>query len=97
MLKHPPAILSFLGVEFFHGNFWVTGADNEGDIGYLYKFNIVGNLLNTYSQAESCTGWGARDLAFDGNYLYYGCDDGLIHQVNPSDGAPTGVTIPSPV
>ena len=86
-----------LGVEFANGYYWVTGADPGGAAGYLYKIDTSGALVATYSQAAACTGWGGRDLAFDGTYLYYGCDDGYIHQVDPATGAPTGVNIPDPV
>lgn len=86
-----------LGVEFALGYYWVTGGDSAGGIGWLYKLDPTGALVSTYAQAAGCTGWGGRDLAFDGSYLYYGCDDGLIHQTDPATGAATAVTIPSPL
>jgi uncharacterized repeat protein (TIGR01451 family) len=86
-----------LGVEFANGHYWVTGGEPSGGIGFLYKIDTAGNLVATYNQASACTGWGGRDLVFDGTYLYYGCDDGLIHQVDPATGLPTGVTITSPI
>lgn len=86
-----------LGVEFAFGHYWVTGGNSSADPNRLYKIDATGALVGTYEAAAACTGWGGRDLASDGTYLYYGCDDGLIYQVDPTTGAPTGVTIPDPI
>jgi hypothetical protein len=85
-----------LGVEFAQDHYWVTGGEPAGGTGLLYKLDTAGSLVATYAQAGPCTGWGGRDLTWDGTYLYYSCDDGLIYQVDPATGAPTGVTIPGP-
>jgi uncharacterized repeat protein (TIGR01451 family) len=86
-----------LGVEFALDHYWVTYGDAAGGTGWLAKIDTSGALVSTYSQAAACTGWGGRDLAFDGTYLYYGCDNGLIYQVDPATGAPTGTTISAPL
>ena len=86
-----------LGVEFALGHYWVTGGDASSGLGWLYAISPAGSLVGTYQQAAGCTGWGGRDLAYDGTHLYYGCDDGLIHEVDPATGGATGVTIPSPI
>lgn len=86
-----------LGVTFAVGHYWVTGGDAASGVGWLYAIDPGGALVGTYQQAAGCNGWGGRDLVWDGTYLYYGCDDGLIHQADPATGAPTGVTISSPI
>jgi len=83
-----------LGVEFDDDdNWWITGAaDMLG--AKLYKISYGGTLLGTYNQGK--TGWGWRDLAYDGRYLY-ASDSYVIDQIDPATGMVTGVTIPSPV
>jgi len=85
-----------LGVEFDGTNFWVTGGNNETDPNHLYKFDDEGNLLNTYDQPGHSTGWGWRDLAYDGTYLYASVDSN-VDQIDPATGQYTGETIPGPV
>jgi hypothetical protein len=85
-----------VGVEFDGTYYWVTGGNSGSDPNKLYKLNKSGALLTAYDQPGACTGWGGRDLAFDGNYLYFGCDDNYIHQINPATGGQTG-TIHAPL
>jgi hypothetical protein len=85
----------FLGVEFDGTNFWVTGGNSGGSPNKLYKYDATGNLLNTYDQ-NSSAGWGWRDLAFDGTYLW-GSDDTIVDQIDPATGLPTGVTMTGPI
>jgi len=84
-----------LGVENLGANndWWVTGAaDMLG--AYLYKIDYDGTiLLGLYPQGN--TGWGWRDLAYDGNYLY-ASDSFVIEEIDPTTGMATGVTIASP-
>jgi len=84
----------FLGVEFDGTYFWITGGNTALDPNKLYKYDAAGNLISTYDQ-NSSAGWGWRDLAFDGTYLY-GSDDTIIDQIDPATGLPTGVTITGP-
>ena len=74
-----------LGSEFDGTYFWATGGNSGADPNKLYKFDIDGNLLETYDQPSQATSWGIRDLAFDGTYLYGGCEYGLW-QIDPADG-----------
>ena len=62
--------IRLLGCEFDDTDWWVTGAYDQTTC-KLYKLDYAGNLLNTYLQLNS--GWGWRDLAWDGTYLY--CSD----------------------
>ena len=84
--------IRLLGCEFDDTDWWVTGAYDQTTC-KLYKLDYAGNLLNTYLQLNS--GWGWRDVAWDGSYLY--CSDSFaIEQVDPATGAITGLTIASP-
>jgi len=85
-----------LGVEWADGYWWVTGGNNGSDPNKLYKLDEDGNLVASYDQPASCSGWGGRDLAYDGTYLYTGCDDGQVHQFDPVAGAWVGA-FPGPI
>jgi hypothetical protein len=85
-----------LGVEWADGYWWVTGGNNGSDPNKLYKLDEDGNLVASYDQPASCSGWGGRDLAYDGTYLYIGCDDGQVHQFDPVAGAWVGA-FPAPI
>ena len=84
-----------LGAEFDGTYYWVTGGNSGADPNKLYKIDTSGALVATYDQA-SLAGWGWRDLAFDGTYLY-GADSATVVQIDPTTGAATGVTIPGPI
>ena len=78
-----------LGAEFLNGSLWVTGpaSDSSQPPNYLYEISADGGtLLNVYDQAASAEGWGYRDLASDGMYLYAGCGSNF-YQIDPSDGS----------
>lgn len=94
-VQTPTGDNQLLGVEYANGSFWVTGGNSGGDPNQLYQFDSAGNLLNQWDQASD-PGWGWRDLAFDGTYLY-ASDSGVIEQIDPNTGMATGVTIPSPI
>lgn len=79
-----------VGVEFDGTYYWVTGGNSLTDPNKLYKLTQSGVLVSSYDQPAACSDWGGRDLAFDGAYLYFGCTDGAIHQVNPATGAQVG-------
>lgn len=85
-----------LGVEFDGAYYWTTGGNSAVDPNKLYKIDQAGALMATYDQPAGCSGWGGRDMAFDGVHLYFGCDDGLIHKIFPATGGEVG-TFPSPV
>lgn len=86
-----------LGVEFALGYYWVTGGNSGTDPNKLYKLDSTGALVASWDQPGN-TGWGWRDLAFDGTYLYASDDSGpTVKQIDPATGAPTGVTIPCPL
>lgn len=85
-----------LGVEVDDDwNVWVTGGNTGGEPNQLYKLDINGNLITQYAQSSSA-GWGWRDLAYDGTYLY-GSDSTTVVEIDPATGLATGNTIPGPV
>ncbi|MCD4746523.1 MAG: hypothetical protein K8R58_09500, partial [Bacteroidales bacterium] len=69
-----------LGCGFDGTYIWITG----GGANKLYKFDISGNLIDTYDQGTS-TSWGMRDMAFDGTNLYAGDENGF-YKIEPSNG-----------
>ena len=83
-----------LGVEFDGTFFWITGG-GAGGTNKLHKFDKDGNYIISYNQPTT-SGWGWRDLVWDGNYLY-ASDSPNIEQIDPSTGTATGVTIPGPL
>ena len=78
-----------LGVEFDGMYFWITGANSGSDPNKLYKFDAQGNLIASYDQPSHATGWGLRDLAWDGQYLY-GSASTIISQIDPATGQEVG-------
>jgi|GEM_PF-3286093 len=83
-----------VGLEFTGNNWWTTsGVDLINTALYRFDRDFTA-LLNTYSPGHS--GWGWRDLGFDGFYLY-GSDSYDVEQIDPASGAVTGVKIPSPI
>ncbi len=74
-----------LGGEWDGTYFWTTGGNSGADPNKLYKFDINGTLISTYDQPAASTGWGIRDLAWDGTYLYGG-NESQFYQIDPNDG-----------
>ena len=59
-----------LGVEFDSSFFYVSGANNSAQPNYIYVFDRDGNLVRAFEQPGGSAGWGFRDLAWDGQFLY---------------------------
>jgi hypothetical protein len=57
-----------LGVEFDGTYFYITGSANHGFPKKVYVIDTTGTLIWTLDQPAHCTGWGWRDLAWDGTY-----------------------------
>lgn len=82
-----------LGSEWDGQYYWSTacGSSTSGNAPpyNLYKFDSSGVLTGTYPQPAAITsGWGMRDMAFDGTNLYAGAENGLW-SIDPSTGATT--------
>ena len=84
-----------LGIEFDGTYYWITGGFSGGEPNKLYQLDATGVLINTYDQS-SLAGWGWRDLAWDGSYLW-ASDQAMIQEIDPATGLVTGNTIPGPV
>ncbi len=95
-LQTPTGDDHLVGIEFDGTHYWVTGGNSFVDPNKLYKLSTSGALEATYDQPAACSDWGGRDMAFDGSYLYYGCEDGLIHKIDPATGGQVG-TIATPL
>ncbi|TKJ41497.1 hypothetical protein CEE37_02740 [candidate division LCP-89 bacterium B3_LCP] len=59
-----------LGPHFADGNFYITGAGNAADPNYVYVCDATGAFNFSFTQSAASTGWGWRDLAYDGTYMY---------------------------
>ncbi len=84
----PTSETQLLGVEYVNGYFWATGAGSDSDPNYVYKLDRQGNLIASYEQDATSTGWGYRDLAYDGTYLYTGNETSFV-RIDPATGAQT--------
>jgi hypothetical protein len=71
-----------LGVEFDGTYFYVTGGGAGADSNKLYVLDVAGNLIWTMDQPAHSTGWGWRDLAWDGTYTGADRIDTLYASVN---------------
>ncbi|TKJ41569.1 hypothetical protein CEE37_03110 [candidate division LCP-89 bacterium B3_LCP] len=58
-----------LGCAFAEEWFFITGGGNAADPNYVYVCNADGTFNFEFEQTNS-TGWGYRDLCWDGSYLY---------------------------
>ncbi|MCK4304441.1 MAG: hypothetical protein KAY24_09410 [Candidatus Eisenbacteria sp.] len=57
-----------VGVGFDGEYFWVSAGDYLGEC-MFYIFDEYGNMIDEVPQGGGATGWGHRDLAFDGTYI----------------------------
>ncbi len=84
----PTSETQLLGIEYADGFFYATGAGSDADPNYIYKLDTDGNLIQSWEQDSSITGWGLRDLAYDGTYLYAGNETSFV-RINPATGEQT--------
>jgi hypothetical protein len=88
-----------LGVAHAGGYFWTTGAGNSSAVttdNKYYRYTNAGAFVDSFVQPTN-SGWGWRDLVFDGTYLYAGCEVSPVVAFDPTNGAlvPT-MNIPKP-
>lgn len=83
-----------LGIEFDGTSFWITGSNSTYEPNVLYKLDRYGELQASYAQS-SVSGFGWRDLAWDGEYLW-GSEGDFIVEIDPNTGEATGNTISGP-
>ncbi|MCX6639790.1 MAG: T9SS type A sorting domain-containing protein [bacterium] len=80
-----------LGIEFANNMWWVTGGNNGLDPNQMYRLTPTGAIVDSANQPAAATGWGIRDLAYDGSYVYGGCEPATIFAFDPV----TGANVPS--
>lgn len=66
-----------VGCECTDTHFYITGANSGSDPNKVYIFDFDGNYIDSFDQSGT-TDWGWIDLAWDGQYLYGGRNDGII-------------------
>ncbi len=87
-----------LGAEYAGGHFIVTGgglSSSSTTDNKLYLINNDGTLFQTIDQPAN-SGWGWRDPAFDGTYLYFGCEATTILAYTPAGVPAPSFNIPKP-
>ncbi|MBE2279874.1 MAG: proprotein convertase P-domain-containing protein [Ignavibacteriaceae bacterium] len=57
----------------------VSASDNV-----FYRYTLSGVFVDSVNQNTPGTGWGLRDLAFDGTYIYGGHEGSRIKRYNPA-------------
>ncbi|MFO8062556.1 MAG: T9SS type A sorting domain-containing protein [bacterium] len=73
-----------LGVEFDGEYFYITGANNGSDTNKVYVVDTAGTLIWSLDQPYHSTGWGWRDLTWDGVFRDSTRIDTLYASVNDS-------------
>ena len=78
-----------LGCEFDGTYLWFSGGGGTSGLygNQLYKTDVSGNLIATYTQGTT-SDWGIRDMAFNGTNLFGGDENGF-YQINPTTGTVT--------
>jgi hypothetical protein len=70
-----------LGGAYAGGYFWVTGGGSSSGVATdnrIYRLTSAGAVVDSILQPNVGSGWGFRDMAFDGTYLYGGCESTVI-------------------
>ena len=73
-----------LGIEFDGTYFYITSGGNGSDPNKVYVIDTLGTLKWTLDQPAHSTGWGWRDLTWDGTYAGSDRIDTLYASVNDS-------------
>ena len=59
-----------VGLGFDGTYIWCSAGDLTTGVCHFYLYDEAGNLVDTYDQMAGATGWGHRDLCFDGTYMF---------------------------
>lgn len=59
-----------VGLGYDGTYFWVSAGDQAGFGCRFYIYDDLGNLMDTRPQGAGATGWGHRDMCWDGNYMH---------------------------
>jgi hypothetical protein len=71
-----------VGVGYDGTNFWVSAGDGFTGVCNFYIFDEYGNWLDTIPQGGGATGWGHRDLCWNGEYMF-GSYSSLVDAFGP--------------
>jgi len=87
-----------LGVEWvpLTDKFYVTGGNTGVDPNRVYVYDHNGTYLRMWNQPAASTGWGGRDLAWDGRYLAHGTGTGTTIYLCDTAGTYLARTITGP-
>ncbi|TKJ37933.1 hypothetical protein CEE37_13290 [candidate division LCP-89 bacterium B3_LCP] len=83
-----------LGVEFAQDWFFVAATEQGTMTPVIIKFDRDGNLIGIFNQ--STTGWGWRDLTYDGSYIY-GSGNTTIEAMDLNGNLVPSMNIPGPI
>jgi hypothetical protein len=59
-----------VGVGFDGQYLWVSAGDQSTGTAMFYVFDDAGTLIDSQPQGGGATGWGHRDMAYDGTYMF---------------------------
>lgn len=74
-----------VGVGWDGQYFWVTSGDSPTGFCEFYIFDEYGNFIDNVQQAGGASGWGCRDLCYNGEYMF-GSFSSLIDAYGPDYG-----------
>ena len=74
-----------VGVGWDGQYFWVTSGDNPTGFCEFYIFDEYGNLIDNVQQGGGASGWGHRDLCYNGEYMF-GSYSSLVDAFGPDYG-----------
>ena len=87
-----------VGVGYDGTNFWISAGDGDTGFCEFYVYDEDGNLIDgPVHQGGGATGWGHRDMAWDGDYMFGSYDlliDGFS-DINTYEGFFEGIINPN--
>jgi len=78
-VESPSGDFQCTGVEFDGTYYYVTGGNSGLTPNEIHIFREDGSYITSIAQPYSGSGWGWRDIAFDGNHMY-ASDNALIDE-----------------
>ena len=71
-----------VGVGYDRTNFWVSAGDQGTGTCEFYIWDEYGNMIDNVPQGSGATGWGNRDLCWNGHYMF-GSYSNLVNAWGP--------------
>jgi len=94
-LEEPTGDFQIVGCGCDGANFYLTGGNSGADPNKVYIFDFNGNYIDSFDQTGTIE-WGWIDLCWDGQYLYGGCDGGVIDVFTQDGTIVNQITAPVP-